>query len=94
MIQERKTESRGGYFASPVLANGSIYIASDRGVVTVIKANDTLEVLARNDLQEPICAAPAIAANILFVRSATDRWAFGKTPNEPNDPKSRHLAIS
>ena len=80
LLQERKTESRGGYFASPVLADGRIYVASDRGIVTVIKANDALEVLARNELQEPIFASPAIVGNILYVRSTTKLWAFAETP--------------
>jgi len=81
LIQERKTESRGGYFASPVLADGRIYVASDRGVVTVIKADDALEVLARNELQDPIFASPAIVGNILYVRSSTKLWAFAEVPN-------------
>jgi len=80
LIQECKTESRGGYFASPVLADQRIYIASDRGVVTVVRAEDTLEVLARNELHQPIFASPAVVGNTLFVRSVTNLWAFAEGP--------------
>jgi hypothetical protein len=48
--------------------------------VTVIKADDSLEVLARNELQDPIFASPAIVGNVLYVRSSTKLWAFAETP--------------
>jgi len=79
LIYEKPTDSRGGYFASPVAAEGRIYIASDRGTVTVIKAGDACEVLARNDLNDRIMASPALAENTLYVRSAKQLWAFGGT---------------
>ena len=78
LIYERQTESRGGYFASPVAADGRIYIASDRGTVTVIKAGDTFEVLARNELNDRIMASPAIVDNTIYIRSAKQLWAFGQ----------------
>jgi hypothetical protein len=54
-----KTEILRGH-SSPAIWNG-LYIASDRGTVTVVKAGDSVEVLARNGLGEPIIASPAIA---------------------------------
>jgi outer membrane protein assembly factor BamB len=67
----------GGYYASPVAAAGRIYAASDAGMVVVFEARDTLEVLARNDLQEPILATPAIADGALYVRTLSHLYAFG-----------------
>ena len=52
----------GGYYASPVAADGRIYFASDRGVMTVIAVGDELNVLARNRLAGPVMATPAIRA--------------------------------
>jgi len=77
LIYEKPTDSRGGYFASPIAAEGRIYIASDRGTVTVIKTGDAFEVLARNDLNDRIMASPAVTENTLYVRSAKQLWAFG-----------------
>lgn len=77
LLYEKQTDSRGGYFASPIAAEGRIYIASDRGRVTVIKAGDAFEVLARNDLNERIMASPAAAGNMLYIRSVRRLWAFG-----------------
>jgi outer membrane protein assembly factor BamB len=76
LIYEKATDSRGGYFASPVAADGRIYIASDRGAITVIKSGDAFEVLARNDLNDRIMASPALAENTLYVRSAKSIWGF------------------
>jgi len=78
LIYEERFNSPGGYFASPLLADGAIYIASDRGTVTVVKAGDSFEVLARNELGEPIMASPAISDNTLYIRSSGHLWAFGE----------------
>jgi outer membrane protein assembly factor BamB len=78
LIYEKQTESRGGYFASPVVADGRIYLASDRGTVTVIKAGDAFEVLARNELNDRIMASPAIVENTLYIRSDKHLWAFAQ----------------
>jgi outer membrane protein assembly factor BamB len=67
----------GGYYASPVAASGRIYAASDLGTVTVFEAGDTLRVLARNELSEPILATPAIVEGTLYVRTLSHLYAFG-----------------
>lgn len=79
----------GQFVASPVAADGRIYLASESGTVVVVRAGDTLDVLARNDLGEPIVATPAIAADMLFVRSAGYLWAFGEAVAEPSSRVSQ-----
>jgi outer membrane protein assembly factor BamB len=56
------------YHASPVAGDGKIYFPSKEGVVRVIRAGPTFELLAANDLGETVVAAPAIAHGALFVR--------------------------
>lgn len=68
----------GPYYASPVVVDGRIFIASGDGTVVVLKAGDILDVVARNDLAAPIFATPAIADGTLYVRTATDLLAFKK----------------
>jgi len=75
LIYENRIDSPGGYFASPVLAGDLIYLASDRGTVTVVRAGDSFEVLGRNELKEPIYASPVIAGNTLLIRSPSQLWA-------------------
>jgi outer membrane protein assembly factor BamB len=78
LIYEERIDSPGGYFASPILVDGRIYLASDRGTVTVVKTGDAFEVLAHNELGEPIIASPAISDDVLYIRSAGQLWAFGE----------------
>jgi hypothetical protein len=78
LIYEERTGSPGGYFASPILVDGRIYLASDRGTVTVVKAGDSFQVLARNELREPVLASPAVSGNTLYVRSSRSLWAFAE----------------
>jgi outer membrane protein assembly factor BamB len=68
----------GAYFSSPVAAGGRVYFASEEGVVSVIGGGDKLEVLARNDLEEPIFATPAIVESVLYIRTPAHVFAFAR----------------
>ncbi|GAB4136712.1 MAG: hypothetical protein Tsb009_03850 [Planctomycetaceae bacterium] len=59
------------YFASPVYGDGKIYVAGDNGIVVVLKDSPNYEVLAKNDMGEPILGTPAIADGRLFIRTRT-----------------------
>ncbi|MBI4606844.1 MAG: PQQ-binding-like beta-propeller repeat protein [Planctomycetes bacterium] len=80
--QEKRIEAGGEYYSSPVAAGGKICVASIQGVVTVLKAGDELEVLARNELGEPILATPAIAGRKLYVRTEGHLYAFEEPEGE------------
>ena len=75
-IYDKRIDAPGGYFSSPVAANGHLYVANDRGEVTVIKTGDEFQVVSKNELGEPIAASPAIVDNTIFFRSASNLWAF------------------
>lgn len=77
VIYRGRVNAPGAYFASPVAAGGKVFVASAEGVVTVLGGGDTLEVLANNDLGEPIFGTPAPVGSALYVRSARHLWAFG-----------------
>lgn len=68
----------GIYYASPVAGDGKVYLCSDSGVVTVLKAGDRYEVLAQNDLGETIRATPALVDGKIYVRTAEHLYAFGE----------------
>ncbi len=74
-----RLDSPGGYYASPVAGDGKVYFASDRGVVTVIDGRSSeLKVLATNDLGAPIKATPALVDGVIYVRTDSGLYAFGK----------------
>lgn len=72
-----RLDAPGAYLASPVMAGDKIYLSSNEGVITVIRASDKLEILAHNDLHEPLFATPAIVEGIIYVRTPTQIYAFG-----------------
>ena len=79
VIYRARLGAGGVYYSSPVEAGGKIYFASGDGVVCVADASgDMLNVIARNDLGEPIFATPAIVDGRTYVRTTGYLHAFGK----------------
>jgi outer membrane protein assembly factor BamB len=76
VVYRKRLGAGGFYYASPVAGDGKIYAASEQGVVVVFRAGDRGEVLARNDVGEPILATPAFANGKLLVRTAGHLYAF------------------
>jgi len=68
----------GAYSASPVSAEGRIYLASEDGQVTIVQAGREWMVLGSSDLGEPVFATPALLAGRVYVRTASALYAFGK----------------
>jgi len=57
------------YSASPVAADGKVYLVSEDGETIVIEAGRTPRVLSRNKLIERQLASPAVAGGRLVIRS-------------------------
>jgi outer membrane protein assembly factor BamB len=68
----------GTYSASPVLADGRIYVTSEEGVTSVYKAGPAFEPLAENVIDEYTLSSPAIADGRIFLRTAKNLYAIGK----------------
>jgi len=75
--RERLEGAVGRYFASPVAADGKIYIVSEAGKVAVVESGAEWRLLALNDLAEECYATPALAPGQLLVRTRGALWAFG-----------------
>lgn len=78
VLYRERLGASGPYYSSPVVANSKIYIASAKGVITVFKSGDNLEILAQNDIGEEIFATPAVVDNKLYVRTVRLMYAFGE----------------
>jgi len=75
-LQER-LEATEGYYASPVAADGRIYVASVPGKLAVVKAGgDKPEILHQVNFGERILATPALAGDRLYLRTQTKLYAF------------------
>lgn len=74
----------GGYSASPVAADGRIYIAGEDGQIFTIRAGRTFEILATSAMNEPTMATPALAGHTLFVR--TEHWVWALADRTGRSP--------
>jgi outer membrane protein assembly factor BamB len=71
-------ERLGGEFtASPVLIDGKVYAVNESGDVYVFAAQPRYKLLARNALDEPVLASPAVAHGRLYIRGKTHLFCIG-----------------
>jgi outer membrane protein assembly factor BamB len=76
-IQER-LDAIGNYYSSPVAGGGRIYLASQSGKVTVVKAGgEKPEILHQAEFGEPVFATPALIGDKLYLRTWSALYAFG-----------------
>lgn len=81
--RERVAAPSKFYYASPVAANGYIYLtALENGAITVLKAGSDKPVVAAKNpsLGERTSATPAIADDTLYVRTEGHLYAFAERP--------------
>ena len=64
--------------ASPVAADGRIYVQTEGGVCYVVKPGPMFEILAVNKLDETFCASPAISAGKIYLRGLRHLYCIGK----------------
>jgi outer membrane protein assembly factor BamB len=75
----------GTYSASPVLADGKIYVTSEDGVTSVYRAGAKFELLAENKMDDYTLSSIAVKDGQLFLRTAGWLWAIG----QPGTTRSR-----
>ncbi len=64
--------------ASPVIADGNLYISDDDGMTFVLEAGPEFKVVAQNNLKEACYASPAISRGQIFLRTMNHLWCIGK----------------
>ena len=64
----------GNYSASPVFADGRIYVFSEEGKTTALATGREFKVLAENKLEDGFMASPAIAGKAFFLRTRTSLY--------------------
>jgi outer membrane protein assembly factor BamB len=67
-VEMERLEGISGVYASPVAADGRVYIAGRDGIVVVLKDGPKVEVLATNRLDDGFDASPALVGDRLFLR--------------------------
>jgi len=67
-IDRTRLKGLTNIYASPVGADGRIYLNDRSGVTLVLKRSRELKVIAKNELGEQVVSSPALAGNQLFIR--------------------------
>jgi outer membrane protein assembly factor BamB len=68
-VWQRKISDR--FYSSPICADGRLYCVSRTGIVYVLAATDKDELIATVPLGEPAFATPAVAAGVVYFRTAS-----------------------
>jgi outer membrane protein assembly factor BamB len=68
LIDAERIPGLQGVYASPIAANGRIYLTGRNGVTVVIKSGEKIDVLATNSLEDKFNASPALAGKDLLLR--------------------------
>ena len=66
-----------GITASAIASSGKIYYCTEQGEVFIIKAGNDYELIAKNPLNDPVMATPALSDNLLFFRTQNYLIAVG-----------------
>ena len=66
--------------ASPVYADGKIYLTAQDGTFSVVKAGPKYELVASNTLPDEFNASPVIADGRIYLRGFKTLYAIGSRP--------------
>jgi outer membrane protein assembly factor BamB len=61
-----------------VLADGRIYVTSEDGLTTVVRAGPKFEILAQNHLDDYTLSSPVFVNGQIFIRTDSTLWAIGQ----------------
>ena len=78
LYRQRLPVIGSGYSASPVAADGKIYLSNEDGEIVVIAAGQKFSHIATNTMGELLMATPALSDGVMYVRSAESVFAIGK----------------
>ena len=68
------------YFASPVGADGKVFLVSQDGTASVVDAKGDWEILSVNPLDDEVFATPAFADGTIYMRTKSALYAFARKP--------------
>ena len=77
LVYGKQRIQTGTYSASPVLADGKIYVTNENGLTTVFRSGPRFEELSRNALDDYCLSSPAISNGQIFIRTTRYLWAIG-----------------
>jgi outer membrane protein assembly factor BamB len=67
-----------GFSASPVAADGRLYLSNEDGEMLVVAAGREFRLIGTNSMGELLMATPALSNGVMYVRSSSSLFAIGK----------------
>jgi outer membrane protein assembly factor BamB len=77
IYRQRLPTIGSGFSASPVAADGKIYLSNEDGEMLVVAAGRQFSHLATNSMGDLLMATPALSDGVMYVRTATTLFAIG-----------------
>jgi outer membrane protein assembly factor BamB len=66
-----------GFSASPIAADGRLYLSNEDGEMLVVAAGREFRLVSTNTIGELVMATPALSNGIMYVRSSSSLFAVG-----------------
>lgn len=79
IYQQRVAPEASAFCASPVATGSRLYLASEDGDIFVVGTGDNFELLATNPMGEITFATPAVAGDMLIVRTASHVYGIAES---------------
>ncbi len=80
VYRQRIPHAGSGFSASPVAADGWIYLPAEDGDMFVVRAGPRFELLATNSVPETVMASQALSDGALYIRGERHLYAVAATP--------------
>jgi outer membrane protein assembly factor BamB len=78
VYRQRLASIGNGFSASPIAADGKIYLTNEDGDMLVVAAGAEFKQIAANPMGELVMATPALSDGVMYVRSAKSLFAIGR----------------
>jgi outer membrane protein assembly factor BamB len=78
LFRARVPHLGSGFSASPVAADGKIYLSGEDGDIVVVRAGREFAHVATNSVGELIMATPALSRRTMYVRTVSSLIAIGQ----------------
>ena len=75
----------GEVWGSTLVADGKLYVGTDRGTLWVLAAGRDKQVLGSVDMGDPIHTTPVAANGVVYIATMTRLYALANPPTDPKD---------
>jgi outer membrane protein assembly factor BamB len=78
LFRARVPQIGSGFSASPVVADGKIFLPNEDASIAIVAAERTFRHVATNEIDEPVMATPALSRGVIYVRGQNSVVVIGR----------------